>query len=85
MPMENFSAHQQKIIKNYYQNRENISLQRIQELVTDLYLSSGKKREKVWDQIAGHLGKLGIPPDRISHLRGQDKPELVAKVIEEKM
>ena len=28
------SKYQQKIIKNYYQNREAISLQRVQELVT---------------------------------------------------
>jgi hypothetical protein len=85
MPMENFSRHQQKIIKNYYDNRESIALQRVQELVTELYLAEGKKREKVWDQLAGHLGKMGIPPDRIAHLRAEDKPELVAKLAQEKI
>lgn len=85
MPMENFSRHQQKIIKNYYQNRESIALQRVQELTTELYLADGKKREKVWDQLALHLEKLGVPPDRIAHLRSQDKPELVAKLIQEKI
>jgi hypothetical protein len=85
MAMENFSRHQQKIIKNYYDNRENIALQRVQELVTELYLAEGKKREKVWDQIAGHLQKMGIPPDRIAHLRAQDKPELVASLVQSKI
>src|SRR5262245_9572903 len=32
-----FTKHQQKIIKNYYENREAISLQRLSELVTELY------------------------------------------------
>ena len=36
------SKHQQKIIKNYYQNREAISLQRLSELVSELYLAEGK-------------------------------------------
>jgi hypothetical protein len=85
MAMENYSAHQQKIIKNYYHNRENIAVQRVQELITELYLATGKKREKVWDQLAGHLEKLGTPPDRISHLRAQDKPELVATLIQGKL
>jgi hypothetical protein len=85
MGTENFSRYQQKVIKNYYDNRENIALQRAQELVTELYLTEGKKREKIWDQLAGHLQKLGIPPDRIAHLRGEDKPELVAKLIQEKI
>ena len=85
MPMENFSRHQQKIIKNYYDNRENIALQRVQELVTELYLAEGKKREKIWDQIAGHLQSMGVPPDRIAHLRAQDKAELVANLIQSKI
>jgi len=82
MPMDNFSSHQQKIIKSYYKNRDNIALQRVQELVTELYLSEGKKREKVWDTIASNLEKMSVPPDRIAHLRGQNKPELVAQLIQ---
>lgn len=84
MPMENYSRFQQQCIKNYYNNRETIAFQRVSELVTELYLAEGKKREKVWDSIASHLQKMNIPPDRISHLRAQNKPELVAKLIQEK-
>ena len=45
IPVRTYSKHQQKIIKNYYDNRDAISLQRAQELVTELYLSEGKKRQ----------------------------------------
>lgn len=76
------SKHQEKIIKNYYRNRDQIALQRSQELVTELYLSSGKKREQVWKNLAGHLEKLGLSEKQVTHLREQDDPEVVAKVIE---
>ena len=59
--MSNYSRYQQNIIKKYYENRDGIALQRVQELVTELYLSEGKKREKHWQTLANHLEKLGRP------------------------
>jgi hypothetical protein len=79
--MADFSKFQQKVIKRYYDNRDDIALQRVQELVTELYLSEGKKRSKHWDSVALHLGKLGVKPDVIDHLRKHDKPELVANLV----
>ena len=80
-----FSKHQQKIIKNYYENRESISLQRLSELVTELYLAEGKGREKQWKYIVGALEKLGLSKDRIEHLRKKDDPRLLAELVEELM
>lgn len=80
-----YSKYQQKVIKNYYDNREAISLQRLSELVTDLYLAEGKTRETKWKQAIGALEKLGLKQDRIDHLREQDNPALLAKVVEEMM
>jgi acetylornithine deacetylase/succinyl-diaminopimelate desuccinylase-like protein len=78
-----YTKHQQKIIKNYYDNREAISLQRLSELVTELYLAEGKGRERQWKFIVGALEKLGLPAERIEHLRKQDNPALLAKLVEE--
>ncbi|MCI0357242.1 MAG: hypothetical protein L0211_01995 [Planctomycetaceae bacterium] len=83
--MAEFSKYQQKVIQRYYDHRDDIALQRVQELVTELYLSEGKKRSKHWDSLALHLGKLGVKPDVIAHLRQEDKPELVATLIEKLM
>ena len=80
---KDYSSHQQRIIKNYYNNREAISLQRLSELVTELYLSEGKKRAKQWDYILGALEKLSIPQRRINHLQKQDDPALLANLVEE--
>jgi hypothetical protein len=80
-----FSKYQQKVIKNYYDNRDAISLQRLSELVTDLYLAEGKSRLTKWNQVISTLEKCGIAADRIEHLRKKDDPALVAKVVEELM
>ena len=83
--MAEYTKFQQKAIKNFYDNREDIALQRVQELVTELYLTEGKKRAKHWDSVALHLSKLGVKPDTIAHLRKQDKPELVATLVKKLM
>lgn len=80
--MAEHSKHQQKIIRNFYQNRGAISLQRVQELVTELYLAEGKKRAKLWDSLPGHLEKLGVSKKEIEHVVAEEKPELVAKLVE---
>ena len=80
-----YSKYQQKTIKNYYDNRGAISLQRLSELVTDLYLAEGKARATKWKQAISALEKLGIGPKRIEHLREQDSPVLLAQVVEELM
>jgi hypothetical protein len=83
MAQRDFTPHQQKIIKRYYDNLETIALQRLADQVGELYLSAGKKRLRVWDKIAGDLQKLGLSDARIEHLRKQDKPELLADVVKE--
>lgn len=83
MGMEDYTRHQQGIIKRYYSNQDGIQLQRLGELVTDLYLAEGKKREKVWKSIVAAMQKLGVPQSRIDHIVTQSKPELVANLVQE--
>ncbi len=81
--MAKHSPYQQNIIKNYYKNRDAIAIQRLQELVTELYLAEGKKRQKQWERIANHLEKLEVKPERIQYLVEKDDPELMARVVQE--
>jgi hypothetical protein len=80
-----YSKFQQKVIERYYDNRDAIALQRAQELVTELYLSEGKKRQKHWEAMANNLEKLGVAKVTIEHLTKQDKPELVAELVRKLM
>ncbi len=79
------SKYQEKIIKNYYENKDAIALQRLGELVTELYLAEGKSRERKWKSVVGALEKLRIPQNRIDNLVKQDNPALIAKLVEELM
>ncbi len=80
--MAKHSKHQQRIIKNYYENRDAIAIQRLQELVTELYLSEGKKRQTNWQRIVSNLEKLGVKQKDIDRLVSADNPELVARLVQ---
>lgn len=75
------TPHQQRIIKNYYRNRDSIMVQRLGEMVTDLYLAEGKKRAQLWQRIAAALENLKVSPARIEHLVQSDNPALVAELV----
>ena len=76
------SKYQNSVIRNYYNNRENIALQRVQELVTELYLAEGKKRQRHWKSLETHLLKLDVKQETIDHLISQDDPQLAAKLVQ---
>ena len=75
------SRHQERIIKNYYRNRDAIGLQKALESVSELYLTEGKKRAQVWKRLASHLEKVGMSSDQIQHLIDSDNPEKVAEAL----
>ncbi len=77
------TRYQEKAIKNYYENRDSIALQRAQEIVTEIYLSDGKKRQRQWENLRVHLKKLGVSDATMAHLIQMDSPEQVAKLVQE--
>ncbi len=83
MANRDFSPHQQKVIKRYYDNRDAIDDQRLAELVTNLYLSSGKKQEKMWETAEGIMTRMELPPTRIANVMKTRDPAVLAKVVEE--
>lgn len=81
--MGDFTPYQQKIIKRYYDNAETGALQRLQELVANLYLAEGKARAQQWKHAKAAMEKLKVPATRIDHLVSSDNPALLAKLVEE--
>ena len=79
------TPYQDKIIRRYYQNQDQILLQRLGDLVTDLYLSEGQKRTRLWKRTAEILEKLKVPSTRVQHVCQSDNPALVAEVLKELM
>ncbi|HEY1190410.1 MAG TPA: hypothetical protein VGE74_22440 [Gemmata sp.] len=85
MGMENYSPHQQKIIKRYYDNIDQVSWQRLAELVADLYLAEGKKKDKMWVSAASFMEKLKVPKPKIDAIVQKKDVEALAKLVKELM
>jgi len=75
------SSYQDRIIRRYYQNQDAIMLQKLGDLVTDLYLAEGKAKDRLWKRLAAALKNLKIPEDQIQHLVRSDNPALAANLL----
>jgi hypothetical protein len=83
--LDDYTRHQQGIIKRYYRNLDKIQVQRLSELVTDLYLAEGKKKDKLWESAGAAMKKLEVPQQRIDPLMGKKDPALLAALVKELM
>jgi hypothetical protein len=85
MGMENYSRHQQGIIKRYYQNFDAIQAQKLSDLVAELFLAEGKKKEKLWASAQTTMMKLEVPQARIDQIMGKKDVTLLANLVKEMM
>ncbi|MDO5567046.1 MAG: hypothetical protein Q4G59_10355 [Planctomycetia bacterium] len=76
------TPYQDKIIKNYYANRDVLMQQKVSDMISDLYLVEGKKRVQLWRRIALALTNLGVSQEQIDYLQEQDNPELLLKYVQ---
>lgn len=83
MADRDYSAHQQKIIKRYYENKDQIDEQRLSELVTNLYLAPPKKQAKMWESAEELMNRMKLPASRIAHVMQGKDVAVLAKVVEE--
>src|SRR5262245_32777651 len=83
MPDREYSSYQQKIIKRYYDNRDQMDDQRLSELVAELYLASDKKKAKLWDSAQQIMTRLGVPQSRIDHILKTADPAILAEVVKD--
>ena len=83
MADRDYTPHQQKAIKRYYDNRPAIDRTKLSELVTNLYLAEPGKAEKMWDRAEDLMTRLEVPPARVKHVMGTRDVAVLAKVVEE--
>jgi hypothetical protein len=79
--MKKRTAYQERAIRNYYHNRDDIMIQRLGELVSELYLAEGKAKTRLWNRTAEVLEKLQVPATQIQHLVASDNPTLLADLL----
>ncbi|MBI1346386.1 hypothetical protein GC163_08855 [bacterium] len=83
MADRDYSRYQQKAIKRYYDNRDQLDEQRLSELVANLYLAEGKKKAKLWETAKELMGRLNVPPSRIEHVIKTADPAILAEVVKD--
>ncbi len=83
MAGQDYSRYQQKVIKRFYDNREQIDDQKLSELVTSLYLASDKQKPKLWALAKDILDRMELPQTRIDHAMESGDAAVLAKIVEE--
>ena len=78
-----YTPYQQKAIKNFYAHRDDLSVQRLGELVGSLYLeTSEKKKAQLWGQVEKALRVLKVNEKEIVWLLGKRDPRELSKVVQ---
>ena len=84
MAAKDYSAYQQKVISRYYQNIDQVSLQRLQELVTELYLAdTDKKRDRLWGQVQKAMDNINVQPTIAQHILQTRDVKVLAKNLQD--
>ncbi|QGQ22689.1 hypothetical protein F1728_08375 [Gimesia benthica] len=81
--MPEYSNYQKDVIKRYYDNRDSIDQQRLSELCTNLFLTEGKKKQKLWEKAQEIMERLNVPPTRIDHVLKSADPAILAEVVKD--
>lgn len=80
---QNYSPYQDQIIKRYYNNLDSIDQTRLSDLAAELYLSEGKKLERLWKQAGEVMERLGVPASRLAHVLKTADPAILAEVVQD--
>jgi phage-related protein len=84
MAKRDYSDYQLDVISNYYENLDAIMLQKLGELVTELYLAdTQKKKDRLWERAHKAMLNLRIPPAIVAHIMEKKDVEILAKNLQE--
>ncbi len=78
------SKYQKQVISRYYDNLDTIMLNKLGELVTELYLAdTPAKQDKLWQRAHKAMVKLKVPPAIIDHIMEKTDVETLAKNLQD--
>jgi hypothetical protein len=84
MSNRELSEHQKSVISNYYKNLDAISLDRLQQLVSELYLAdTDKKKERLWQRVEKAMRNLKVPKSIAEHILEERDVQILAKNLQD--
>jgi hypothetical protein len=79
-----YTPHQKRIIKNYYDNLDDISNQKLGELIAEIYLAgTDKKKDALWKRVEAVLKHLKVHPKTIEFVIRDRDLETLSEIASE--
>ena len=78
------SKYQTGVVSRYYEHLDTIMLQKLGELVTELYLAdTPAKQNQLWQRVRRAMLKLKVTPAIIDHIMKKKSVEILAKNLQD--
>ncbi len=82
--VKGYTEYQRKVIKNFYDNKDLRLIQKLGELVSNLYVeTSEKKKESGWKRIKKMLTDLKVHPHEVEYLTKDKNLSMISKKLSE--
>ncbi|MFW6163255.1 MAG: hypothetical protein ACODAJ_10850 [Planctomycetota bacterium] len=82
--MPDYTPHQRRIIRNYYDRKPEIMLQKLGELVSEIAVEEDEgKRKRLWSRAEKALRNLEVPAWRIEKIMASRDVNQLAEVVED--
>ncbi len=79
-----YTPYQRGIIKRYYEHKNDLMLQKLSELVSDIALEQDEKKlTRLWAKAETALKNLHVPSWRIAQVLESQDPNLLAEVVKD--
>ncbi len=80
--VKGYTGYQRKVIKNFYENKDLRLIQKLGELVSNLYVeTSEKKKETGWKRIKKMLTDLKVHPHEVEYLTKDKNLSMISKKL----
>jgi hypothetical protein len=84
MAKQEYSQYQKGVISGYYGNLDAIMLQKVSELVSELYVAETQtKQDRLWERAHKAMIQLKIPPAIIDHIMQKRDVQILAKNLQD--
>jgi len=82
--VKGYTGYQKKVIKNFYENKDLRLIQKLGELVSNLYVeTSEKKKETGWKKIKKMLENLKVHSHEVEYLTKDKNLSMISKKLAE--
>ncbi|MHC4268751.1 MAG: hypothetical protein ACYSTS_09815 [Planctomycetota bacterium] len=79
-----YTPYQKKVIKSFYDNKEIRLVQKLGELVSNLYLETNEKKiETGWKKIKKMLTDINVHPGEVEYLTKDKNLSMISKKLDE--